>query len=52
MNFRIDDLPPVLRRLCPKFSTPTGKTITRELNVAELKVGLEAEKLNVDTRSG
>jgi hypothetical protein len=48
MNFRIHDLPPVLKPLCPKFSTPTGKTITRELNVAELKAGLEAEKLNSD----
>jgi hypothetical protein len=38
----------VLKPLCPKFSTPTGKTITRELNVAELKAHLEEEKLNSD----
>jgi hypothetical protein len=48
MNFRIDDLPPVLKPLCAKFQTPTGKTITRDLNVAELKACLEAEKLNSD----
>jgi hypothetical protein len=48
MNFQIDDLPPVLKPLCPKFSTPAGKTITREFNVAELKAHVEAEKLNSD----
>jgi hypothetical protein len=48
MNFQIDNLPPVLKPLCPKFSTPTGKPITRELNVAEMKAHLEAEKLNSD----
>ena len=48
MNFRVDDLPPVLRPLCPKFSTPTGKTMTRDLTVPELKASLEAEKLNSD----
>jgi hypothetical protein len=48
MNFQIDNLPPVLKPLCPKFSTPTGKTISRELNVAELKAHLEAEELNSD----
>ena len=48
MTFEIDDLPPVLKPLCAKFSTPSGKTITRDLNVAELKVGLEAKKLNAD----
>jgi hypothetical protein len=48
MNFRTDNLPPVLKPFCPKFSTPTGKTITRELNVPEMKARLEAEKLNSD----
>jgi hypothetical protein len=48
MNFQIDNLSPALKPLCLKFSTPTGKTITRELNVAELKAHLEAEKLNSD----
>jgi hypothetical protein len=48
MNFQIDNLPPVLKPLCPKLSTPTGKTITRELNVADLKAHLETEKLNLD----
>jgi hypothetical protein len=48
MNFGIDDLPPVLKPLCPKLSTPTGKTITRDLNVAEMKACLETEKLNSD----
>jgi hypothetical protein len=48
MSFRIDDLPPVLKPLCPKIPTATGKTITRALNVAEMKLCLEAEKLNSD----
>jgi hypothetical protein len=48
MSFRMDDLPPVLKPLCPKIATATGKTITRALNVAELKICLEAEKLNSD----
>jgi hypothetical protein len=48
MSFRMDDLPPVLKPLCPKIPTATGKTITRALNVAEMKVNLEAEKLNSD----
>jgi hypothetical protein len=48
MNFRMDDLPPVLKPLCPKIATPTGKTLTRALNVAEMKARLEAEKLNSD----
>jgi hypothetical protein len=38
----------VLKPLCPKIPTATGKTITRALNVAEMKVCLEAEKLNLD----
>jgi hypothetical protein len=48
MDFKIDDLPPVLRPFCPKLSTPTGKTITRDLNVAEMNACLETEKLNSD----
>jgi hypothetical protein len=48
MSFGINDLPPVLKPLCPKIPTPTGKTITRALNVAEMKVCLETEKLNSD----
>jgi hypothetical protein len=48
MNFRLDDLPPVLKPLCPKFPSPTGKTITRELSVPEMKARLDAEKLNSD----
>jgi hypothetical protein len=42
----MDDLPPVLKPLCPKIVTATGKTITRALNAAEMKVCLETEKLN------
>jgi hypothetical protein len=37
MNFRVDDLPPALKPLCPKFPAPTGKTTTRDLNASELK---------------
>jgi hypothetical protein len=49
MNFQIDDLPPVLKPLlCPKFPSPTGKTITRELSVPKMKARLDAEKLNLD----
>jgi hypothetical protein len=48
MNFGIDDLSPVLKPLCPKLSTPTGKTITRDLNLAKMKACLETEKLNSD----
>jgi hypothetical protein len=48
MNFQLDDLPPVLKPLCPKFPSPTGKTITRELSVPEMKARLDAEKLNLD----
>jgi hypothetical protein len=48
MNFQIDDLPPVLKPLCPKFPSSTGKTITRELSVPEMKAYLDAEKLNLD----
>jgi hypothetical protein len=49
MDLKIDDLlPPVLRPLCSKLSTPTGKTITRDLNVAKMKACLETEKLNSD----
>jgi hypothetical protein len=48
MNFRMNDLPPVLKPLCPKIATATGKTVTRALNVAEMKARLEAEKLNSD----
>jgi hypothetical protein len=48
MNFGIDDLPPVLKPLCPKLSTPTGKTVSRDLNVSEVKACLEVEKLNSD----
>jgi hypothetical protein len=47
-NFTINDLPPVLKPLCPKFATPTGKTVTRELTVPEMKARLEKEKLNSD----
>jgi hypothetical protein len=48
MNSRIDDLPPVLKPLCPKIPAAKGKTITRTLNVSEMKAHLEAEKLNLD----
>jgi hypothetical protein len=48
MNFQIDDLPSVLKPLCPKFSTPTGKSIARELNMPGMKAHLEAGKLNSD----
>jgi hypothetical protein len=44
----MDDLPPVLKPLCPKIATATGKTVTRVLTVAEMKACLEAEKLNSD----
>ena len=48
MNFQLDDLPPVLKPLCPKFPSPTGKTISRELSVPKMKARLDAEKLNLD----
>ena len=48
MNFQINNLPPMLKSLSPKLSTLTVKTITRELNVSEMKARLEAEKLNLD----
>jgi hypothetical protein len=48
MSFQIDDLPPVLKPLCPKFPSPTGKTITRELSVPKMKACLDTEKLNSD----
>jgi hypothetical protein len=48
MNFCIDDLPPGLKPLCPKFPAPTGKTTTRDLNVSELKAQLEAKGGNPD----
>jgi hypothetical protein len=48
MSFQIDDLPPVLKPLCPKIPSPTGKTITRELSVPEMKACLDTEKLNSD----
>jgi hypothetical protein len=46
MVFVEDDSPPILKPDCPKYPTASGVTSTRELNVAELRKGLEAMGLN------
>jgi hypothetical protein len=48
MDFKEDDLPPVLDPDCPKCAMPAGETNTPEATVSELKKILEEKGLSAD----